>query len=774
MRLYWCVVLAALMSSPSALADEGQWTPDQIAELDARRLGEMGLSLAPRELYNEQDGGLMRAIINYGGCTASFVSPEGLIVTNHHCAYSDLQSQSTPEADHLQDGFVAADRSQELPAKNRGGVQVLLRVRDVSADVHRALEGVRDHRARAEAADRAKKELVKRCEEQAPDHKCLVASFYGGLSYRLFESLELRDIRIVYAPPAAVGEYGGDIDNWMWPRHTGDFALLRAYVGPDGKPADYSADNVPYRPARWLTPSADGVTRGDFVMIMGYPGNTERYLPSGEIARQVDQVLPGIVGLYGEWIALLEAQAKRGKDVALKVAPIKKGLANREKNARGMLDGIARMNLLEERRARDARLAAYAATPEGAQYGKVLGAIDDLVARRRQRHGLAFMMSSLRYATSLTPLAIDLVRRAREQAKPDLERRSPYMDRNAPVLLKSQQRRLRNFDPEVEARLLASAIEAARKQGIAVEAFDALYAETEVAGQPLLDVVRARVTASKLGDEATMKQLFDAASLEALDALDDPMIALAKALATTQEAVEAHQDELDGIALLVDPAWFGLLRALESGPLYPDANGTLRFSYATVRGYAPRDGLWARAQTTLGGALRKHTGADPFSLPERVRAAAEGARDSYWADPRLGDLPLCFLSNGDTTGGNSGSPVVNGRGELVGLNFDRVWENIAGDYGYNPAHSRNIMVDARYLWWMLDRVDGAHHLLAELGLSRYRDAPPRFAGDTPRPPARNPVGCALAPPSPPGPWDVAWMLSLAAAALVRRRRQPIG
>jgi Peptidase S46 len=763
-RSNWAgLVVAALAASAAcgreARADEGQWAPHQIAELDAAELRARGLALSPSAIHDEHGGGLLSAVLYYSGCTASFISATGLIATNHHCAYGDLQSQSTPEHDYLTDGFLANDRAQELRTRSRGTMEVLDRTEDVTAKVVAAMKAVADDRARHHAIEKISKELVAGCETE-PHHRCRIASFYEGTSYRLYRYTELRDVRIVYAPPAAIGEYGGDVDNWMWPRHTGDFTILRAYVGPDGTPADYSEENEPYRPARHLKVSPNGVKSGDFVMIMGYPGSTNRHLPAVEVARYVEQVLPSRASLYGSWMRLLEAEAQRSKAVAIKVAATRKSLANREKNARGMLEGIKRMNLLPRRQARDERLTTIGATD--ATHKGTMAEVAKLSKRRLDAYPRSFLLDSIRRAPNLLPLATDLVRRARERQKPDLERATRFMDRNERKLNKGIARRLRNFDAAVEAKLITSLL--GLSQGVAIPALDALR---EAGGDNLLGYVREQVDASELNDKAKVDVLF-VADVATLEASDDPLLKLALALVPTLEADEAEDEAIEGAAALVGPKWFRLLKAEHTGPLYPDANRTLRFSYASVEGYEPRDGLYAFPHTTLHGAVAKHTGREPFDLPERVRNAAEEGRHSFWAPPALGDVPICFLANGDTTGGNSGSPVVNGRGELVGLNFDRVWENIAGDFGYNPPLSRNVIVDARYILFLMDRVDGAGALLEELGLGDYRgrQAPSSWEPEL-RPPATNPVGChASGDPSPSG-WS--WVLMGLALTCLRRR-----
>ncbi|MEQ9324930.1 MAG: S46 family peptidase, partial [Polyangiaceae bacterium] len=412
---------------------------------------------------------------------------------------------------------------------------------------------------------------------------------------------------------------------------------------------------------------------------------------------------------------------------------------------------------------RDRLVVPLAGTLAGAAHHGTMKKVAALAQRRAGAYPRAFLLDSLRRGPNLLPMASDLVRRAVAAKKPDLERSARFMDRGVPKLKKNVKRRLRDYDRAVEAKLLASLVTHA--EGVDIPAFTALR---DRAGGDLAGYLEGLLDRTRLTDPAEVDRLFEAADADAMRASDDPLIALALDLLPSIEAEEEESEAIEGAALLVGPAWFALLKSRHTGPLYPDANRTLRFSIATVKGYEPKDGLFAIPHTTLSGALRKHTGVEPFDLPERVRSAAAEAKQSFWAPPELGDVPLCFLSNGDTTGGNSGSAVVNGKGELVGLNFDRVWENIAGDFGYNPPLSRNIIVDIRYALFLMDRVDDAGHLLDELGLSSYRGLPavPR-AESSPRPPARNAVGCSVgrghAPPT------RAWLLLLALVGLSGRR-----
>ena len=736
LRTICAALLTTLALAGPAAADEGQWMPSQIAELDQARLRALGLELAPEQLWSA-DGGLLRAAVNLSGCSAAFVSADGLIATNHHCAYAAIQGNSSVEHDYLNEGFVARERGQELPGKDLT-VRVIERIDDVTAELQAVVDAASDDRGRAQAIERARKQLIDACEKSGPSRRCEVASFYSGSVYQRFTYKELRDVRLVYAPPAAIGEFGGEEDNWMWPRHTGDFALVRAYAGADNLPAEAAPGNVPYRPRQFLRPAATGVKAGDFVAVLGYPGQTQRYLPVVEVERFIDQVFPARIDLYGEWIAIYEQLGGRDPAVALKVAASKKSLANRFKNAQGMLAGLRAMKLVERRRGEEAALEQWAARPENAAYTDVLPEIRAISGQRRAGFSGEFLLENLGASGSLVGVAIDLVRRAREAKKPDLERLAGYMDRDSKRLRDRVERRLRDLDLEVDVQLFAALLAraAALPTEARIAALEPLLAGASGGREAFVPAARELLAASKIGVKETTLALLEADE-QTLVASRDPVLALAVQLVPALEALEARNEARSGRGLRVGPRYFSMLRTVREGPVYPDANGTLRFSYATVGGYSPREGLVATPQTTLAGQLAKVTGLAPFTLPQRIIDLAEGAGGTYWSDPALGDLPINFLANADTTGGNSGSPVINGRGELVGLNFDRVWENIAGDFGYNPARSRNVIVDARYLMWLLDRAEDAGALLDELGVGGLRGAGPR--------PAEPPVPAASTP-----------------------------
>ena len=706
------LLVACLVAAP-ARADEGQWMPEQIANLDHEALRRAGLELTAEQLWDGKGGGLLRAAVNLRGCSASFISADGLIATNHHCAYDALQAQSTVDRDLLQGGFLARSRADEVIAPGKT-IRVVEAITDVSERVLAAAAAAPDDRARFRAVAQATREIVKECDATGEGRRCEVASFFGGSHYRLFTYLELADIRLVYAPPSSIGEFGGEVDNWMWPRHTGDFALLRAYVRPDGTPGPHAEDNVPYRPSAWLKVSHEGVAPGDFVAVMGYPGNTTRYLSAAGLGRMIAEVWPRRIDLYGEWIAIMEAMGAKAPAIAIKVAASKKNLANRYKNAQGMLDGVKRMGLLDRRRAEEARLADLAREPAHADATATLADLAAVEGEADRRAGHTFVLSSASTGPTLLAAAVDVVRWSRERQRPEAERASGYLDRDAGKLWDRINRRARDFDADVDAELLAAllarAAELPADQTIAGLA--PLVAGKRGGRELFAPATRRLFRGTRLTTESALRALFDGDPAEVARSRD-PLLVLARALADDVEAMEAWSEAQGGRRQLLEPKFIDLLAAIRPGPLYPDANATLRLSTATIRGYSPRDGLEALPQTTLAGQLAKVTGDAPFTLPPRVLAVADGASSTYWSDPNLGDLALCFLSDADTTGGNSGSPVINGKGELVGLNFDRVWENVANDFGYVPEVARNVAADARYLLWVLEQ-QGAGALVDEL------------------------------------------------------------
>ena len=710
---------ALLLCSLPAFAVEGKWTPQQVLELDPSWLKQLGLQIPPESLWGRDGAGLLEAAVLVNGCSAGFISPDGLMITNHHCAFGLLQQHSTPERDLMTAGYLARSRAEELAGQGARAT-IPHKSMDVTAQIEAAVPKGVDDLARYRAIERKKKEMIAACEAQ-PNRRCQLEAFDDGVQYVLFESLEFSDVRLVYAPPRAVGEYGGEIDNWSWPRHNGDFALLRVYAGPGGVPATSSTSNTPYRPRHFFPIAQEGVQPGSFVMVLGYPGATVRSLLEPEMRERGESYHPRRAEVYRAWIDLMEAASARDETARIALADRIKGLANREKNSRGQIAGLRRGHVLEKKAESERETLAWAASrPEHAQALAAQKELSRLMEARMATWERDFLLEQATQGAKPLHMALTLARWAGEKAKPDLEREPDYMDRSRSRIeerLRLDQRRM--FLPAEQELLVdflgrfAKLPEASRSK--AVDAF--------LAGSRTPEEIRKRVADLFAGTRVTdlderMKMYGE--SEAQLRARRDPLLDLAFGLDRELLARKEAEDRFKGAASRLRPVWMRAVIAHAGKPVAMDANGTLRVSFAQVEGYNPRDAVRMEPRTTLAGVVEKHTGEEPFDAPDELLAAAPSAARSRWADPALKDVPVNFLADADTTGGNSGSPVVNGRGELVGVNFDRVWENVANDFGYNPEVARNISVDVRYLLWMLESLNGeaARPLLKELGVDQ--------------------------------------------------------
>jgi hypothetical protein len=709
-------VVPALVGS-RVFAEEGKWTPQQVRQLPDAELRKLGLEIPSDTLWDTERGGLLEAVVKISGCTAGFVSREGLLLTNHHCAFSALQEHSLPQNDIIENGFLAKTRAEELRAAGQRAA-VPHRFSDVTDAVVGAVPGDADDLQRYEAIDRKQKQLVAEC-EKTPFRRCKVAAFDGGVSYVLVESIEFPDLRLVYAPPRSVGEYGGEVDNWSWPRHTGDFALLRVYAGPDNQPAPPGEDNTPYRPRRHLQVATGGVESGGFVMLAGYPGRTYRSLTTAEMAERVNLYFPKRAELYQGWLRVMEAASRADARARIQLASRIKSLANREKNARGQIAGIERGRLLEKKRAQEDAVLTWAADhPEQQPAVAAYRELHALVRAKVVTWDRDFLLGQISAGPKPLGMAMSLVRWARERAKPDAERHPDYMERNRERAGERLRRDQKSLHQRADEALLADLLVrlASLPEDASVPSVRSFIGDDWTWGTVSAQAAEL-LQGTRVTDLDTRMAMFDE-STEQLRARKDPLLDLAFDLDEEIQGREERDHRWEGAVARLRPQWRRAVMAHAGRLVDPDANGTLRVSFAHVQGYHPQDAIWFEPQTTLRGAAEKHTGEEPFDLAARVREAAGAAPRSRWADPELRDVPVAFLATADTTGGNSGSPVLNGRGELVGVNFDRVWENVANDFGYNPEIARNISVDVRFLLWMLDAVSGeaAQPLLDELGV----------------------------------------------------------
>ena len=715
-------LLFAVACAAPLPAEEGMWLPRQMPALasELKALGYTGEAAA----FADLTGFPLGAVVSLGGCSASFVSPDGLIVTNHHCVQGQLQFNSRPDRNLMVDGFLAPDRAGELPGGPGSRVFVTVAVEDVTAAVTGNIPPEVTGRAYFDLLERRQKELTA-AREREPGYRCTVTSFFEGLQYLAVTQLEIRDVRLVYAPAAGIGNFGGETDNWQWPRHTGDFAFLRAYVGPDGRPAAPAPANVPFRPRHWLKVSAAGASPGELVFVAGYPGRTARFPSFATIRETVEFSLPRLLRRSPEQIALLERVGAEDPETALRVSTRIRGLHNTLTKTRGVEAAMVRGGVLAQKEAAERQLLAWieADPARRSEYGHAIPGIRALQAERARLRERNLLLGEFAGAGTALGAAETLHRLAVEAAKPDAERDPQFQERNWPRLREGLERLQRSLDRRADRALLAYHLEsiAALPADARLTVLDRLVGlapgqAPAAATAAITAWVDRQVSASRLYDRDFRLGLF-AQDTAALAAAADPLLQVAAELFPVQEQVRAEAKDFSGRLARLTPVHAAAVLAHAGGRAAPDANGTLRVTFGTVKGVESRDGLFYLPQTTLRGVAAKATGTGDFQAPAAQLAAITALRagaTSPYVDPRLKDVPVNFLSNVDTTGGNSGSPTLNARGELVGLLFDGTYDTVASDYFHDRERTRSIHCDSRYLLWVMSAVDRADHLVREL------------------------------------------------------------
>lgn len=708
----------SLLAAQIAQAGEGMWVPQQLPEI-AGPLKKAGLKLSPQQI-SDLTGDPMGAVVALGGCTASFVSPNGLVVTNHHCAYGAIQLNSTAENNLIRNGFNAPTTADEVSAGPNARVFVLDEITDVTKDAKAAIAAAGDDAlARTKALEAFEKKLIADCEAEA-GFRCRLYSFSGGNTYRLFKNLEIKDVRLAYAPPGSVGKFGGDIDNWMWPRHTGDFAFYRAYVGKDGKPAAFSKDNVPYRPKHWLKFADQPLGAGDFVMVAGYPGSTNRYALAAEFDNTAQWTYPTIARHYKNQIAMVEAAGKQNADIQVKYAATMAGWNNTSKNYDGQLEGFKRIDAAGQKQREEAAVLGWL-KGQGAKgqpaldaHAKLLGLLEQSKATRDRDLTLALFNN-----TAMLGSATQLYRLSIEREKPNAERESGYQERDLPAIeggLKQLERRyVAAMDRQLQEYWLNEYIKLPADQRVA--AVDAWLGGNDAAA-----VKRAldRLAGTKLGSTEERLKWF-AADRKAFEASNDPAIQYAVAVMPTLLKLEQERKTRAGENLAARPVYLQALADYKKSQgefVYPDANLSLRITFGNVMGYAPKDGVEYTPFTTLEGVVAKETGQDPFDSPKALLDAVAAKRYGGLEDKRIGSVPVNYLSDLDITGGNSGSPVLDAHGKLVGLAFDGNWESVSSNWVFDPKMTRMIAVDGRYLRWIMQEVYPAPQLLKEMNVGK--------------------------------------------------------
>ncbi len=695
-----------LSASMSAFAEEGMWLPSQTPSL-APALREAGLELDPAVLADLNSAPL-NAIVSLGGCSAAFVSAQALIATNHHCVVGSIQYNSTTENDYLTNGFLAATLQDEVAAAPGTRVFVIEDLREVTREMNR---GVSDRLTGVQRYNRLEANrirLIDTCERQ-PNRRCDVRAYYGGATYYLQQQLEIRDVRLVYAPAEGIGNFGGETDNWQWPRHTGDFGFYRAYVAPDGSSATYSTSNVPYRPRSWLRMASEGVSEGDFVMVAGFPGTTDRLRTAAEAAFYYSDYYPLQQRLLSDYSDAINRATAGNADATIRYASIIAGADNYKKKLLGQMAGAERVRLAERKLEQEQAFRSWVSgnAARQRQYGASISALDALIAESNAA-AVNDLRASVLNRAQLLFASRRLYRWSQERLKPDAERETGYRDRDRQNFIDYLRQIERRFVPAVDRALLEQALVEyrqlpAERRNQALEVLlaeiglDQLYAETQ------------------LGATETRLAWLERSPAE-FQASTDPFIQLAVAASTGDLAVEQRAKDLSGrLQAARSRTMEGMLAyaSATNRPIYPDANGSLRFTYGRVTGRTQDGQTWAPF-TTAEGMVAKHTGTGEFDAPDRAVELIRARDYGEYASPELGTLPVDFLSTVDITNGNSGSATLNARGEFVGLAFDGTLDGVISDWWYEAPINRTIHVDSRYMLWVMDRVDNADRLLAEM------------------------------------------------------------
>ena len=672
--------LAAAVVSLTAAADEGMWLLPYLQKMNIGDMKAKGCQLTAEDIYSVNHGSLKDAIVIFGnGCTGEVVSPEGLVFTNHHCGYGSIQALSSVEHDYLKDGFWAMSNEEELPAPGLT-VTFIRRIIDVTPEVLGNIPSIAKGEERSEMEDKNIEALYEKLRAENPGMTINIQPFFGGNQYFAFVMEVYRDIRLVGTPPTSIGKFGGDTDNWIWPRHTGDFSLFRIYAGKDNKPAAYSPENVPYRPKRHFTISTAGVEEGDFTMIYGFPGNTQEYILSDAVAYIAERSDPAKIAIRTGRLDIISAAQESDPALRIHYAAKHASIANAWKKWQGEALGIGRLGTVASKRAYEQEFAAWA--QDKPEYRSVVA---DLKAEYARIADAYFAREITRETLGALPERYT----PEERAEAAFARRE-QTERALFEWLFGQYARRCPVQYQIPA-FLAGVAASGSPEAYAGEVFDTLWREGA-----------------------------DTTAVHALHKDTERMLGHIGWMLETKSLRNLNSGRLNELytTYIKGLREWDTLRAF-----YPDANLTLRVAYGHVGGYEYADGEYHKPQTTLDGIIAKdNPEIYDYDIPQALRELYATKDYGRWATTIDGrrTVPVCFLATNHTTGGNSGSPIINGRGELVGLNFDRTWRSTMSDVAFDETICRNIAVDVRYVLFVIDRIGGAGYLFGEMDFSRRK------------------------------------------------------